>query len=198
LLVVSSLTCGVHLLLAASLAAAGASVVIAVRRPEAVEEVAQDLRTRTANPDISVRSFDFADIRFVGRFVNDWDGPTHALVNNAGIMALPDLRRSSQGWETQFATNYLGHLVLTFELRRSLSKAQGGRVVSVSSSGSLVGPVFWDDPHFQFIPYDPLLAYAQSKTACTLLSVGIKQHWAADGIVSNALNPGAIATNLQR
>jgi NAD(P)-dependent dehydrogenase (short-subunit alcohol dehydrogenase family) len=68
----------------------------------------------------------------------------------------------------------------------------------VSSSGSLFGPVFWDDPHFRFIPYDPLLAYAQSKTACTLLSVGIKQHWKDDGIVSNALNPGAIATNLQR
>jgi len=124
--------------------------------------------------------------------------PVHALVNNAGIMALPDLQRSPQGWEMQFATNFLGHFALTLGLRRSLAQAQGARVVSVSSSGSLFGPVFWDDPHFRFIPYDPLLAYAQSKTACTLLSVGIKDRWADDGIVSNALNPGAIATNLQR
>ncbi len=48
------------------------------------------------------------------------------------------------------------------------------------------------------MPYDPLLAYAQSKTACILLSIGIKDRWISDGIVSNALNPGAIATNLQR
>ncbi|MGO7164805.1 oxidoreductase, partial [Rhizobium johnstonii] len=69
---------------------------------------------------------------------------------------------------------------------------------SVSSTGSLFGPVIWDDPHFHFTRYDPLLGYAQSKTACILLSVGIKERWASDGIVSNALNPGAIATNLQR
>ncbi len=98
----------------------------------------------------------------------------------------------------QFATNFLGHFALTLGLRRSLAQANGARVVSVSSSGSLFGPIFWDDPHFRFMPYDPLLAYAQSKTACTLLSVGIAQRWDIDGISSNALNPGAIATNLQR
>lgn len=182
----------------AALAAAGASVVIAARRPDDAELVARDLRIRTANPAIQVRQLDLADLSSVCRFVDDWEGPVHALVNNAGIMALPDLQRSSQDWEMQFATNFLGHFALTVGLRRSLALAQGARVVSVSSSGSLFGPVFWDDPHFYFIPYDPLLAYAQSKTACTLLSVAIKDRWADDGIVSNALNPGAIATNLQR
>ncbi|ESX47754.1 oxidoreductase [Mesorhizobium sp. LSHC422A00] len=113
-------------------------------------------------------------------------------------MALPVLQRSTQGWEMQFATNFLGHFALTLGLRRALARAQGARVVSVSSSGSLFGPVFWDDPHFHFMPYDPLLAYAQSTTACTLLSIGIRDRWADEGIVSNALNPGAIATNLQR
>jgi NAD(P)-dependent dehydrogenase (short-subunit alcohol dehydrogenase family) len=83
-------------------------------------------------------------------------------------------------------------------LRRQLAAAKGARIVSVSSTGSLFGPVIWDDPHFHFTQYNPLLGYAQSKTACILLSVGIKERWASDGIVSNALNPGAIATNLQR
>jgi NAD(P)-dependent dehydrogenase (short-subunit alcohol dehydrogenase family) len=134
----------------------------------------------------------------VTRFLDDWEGPLHTLVNNAGVMALPELQRTSEGWEMQFATNFLGHFALTLGLRRSLAQANGARVVSVSSSGSLFGPIFWDDPHFRFMPYDPLLAYAQSKTACTLLSVGIAQRWDIDGISSNALNPGAIATNLQR
>jgi NAD(P)-dependent dehydrogenase (short-subunit alcohol dehydrogenase family) len=97
----------------------------------------------------------------------------------------------------QFATNFLGHFALTCGLQPWL-KERRGRVVSVASTGSLYGPVLWDDPDFRFIQYDPLLAYAQSKTACILLSVAIAQRWAATGITSNALHPGAIATNLQR
>lgn len=181
-----------------SLAAAGASVTIAARRQNAAEEIAVALRTETGNGKIDVRALDLSDLNSVRTFVENWDKPLHALVNNAGIMALPELERSVEGCEMQFATNYLGHFALTLGLRRHLAKAQGARVVSVSSAGSLFGPVFWDDPHFRFIPYNPLLAYAQSKTAGILLSVGIRDRWASDGIVSNALNPGAIATNLQR
>jgi NAD(P)-dependent dehydrogenase (short-subunit alcohol dehydrogenase family) len=62
----------------------------------------------------------------------------------------------------------------------------------------MMAPVFFDDPHFNFIPYDPRLAYAQSKTACALFAVEATRRWAKDGIFSNALNPGAILTNLQK
>ncbi|WEZ85712.1 SDR family NAD(P)-dependent oxidoreductase (plasmid) [Rhizobium sp. 32-5/1] len=181
-----------------SLAAAGASVTIAARRPDAAKEVAQKLRTETGNENIDVHPLDVSDLASVREFVGNWHKPLHALVNNAGVMALPDLQRSAQGYEMQFATNFLGHFALTLGLHRHLAEAEGARVVSVSSTGSLFAPVFWDDPHFHFIPYNPLLAYGQSKTACILLSVGIRNRWASDGIVSNALNPGAIATNLQR
>ena len=98
----------------------------------------------------------------------------------------------------QFATNYLGQFALALGLRPHLARADGARVVSVASTGNLFAPVFWDDPDFRCIPYDPLLAYGQSKTACILMSIGIKQAWACDGITSNALNPGAIATGLQK
>lgn len=181
-----------------SLAAAGASVTIAARRPDAAEEVAQSLRSDTGKGKIDVRPLDLSDLNSVRHFVEAWDKPLHALINNAGIMALPELQRSAEGCEMQFATNFLGHFALTLGLRPYLAKAQGARVVSVSSTGSLFAPVLWDDPHFHFIPYNPLLAYGQSKTACILLSVGIRDRWASDGIASNALNPGAIATNLQR
>lgn len=181
-----------------SLAAAGASVTIAARRTDVAEDVARSLRTETRNEQIDVRPLDLSDLNSVRRFIENWDKPLHTLVNNAGIMALPDLQRSAEGHEMQFATNFLGHFALTLGLRRHLARAGNARVVSVSSTGSLFGPVFWDDPHFHFIPYNPLLAYAQSKTACILLSAGIRDRWASDGIVSNALNPGAIATNLQR
>jgi NAD(P)-dependent dehydrogenase (short-subunit alcohol dehydrogenase family) len=189
---------GIGLETTRSLAAAGASVTIATRRPREAEQVAHELRKSTANHAIEVRQLDLADLESVRAFVEGWEGPIHALVNNAGIMALPELWRSPEGCEMQFATNFLGHFALTLGLHRHLAQAGGARVVSVSSTGSLFGPILWDDPHFRFIPYDPLLAYAQSKTACILLSVVIGDRWAGDGIVSNALHPGAIATNLQR
>ena len=111
---------------------------------------------------------------------------------------MPALERTPEGRELQFGTNFIGHFALSIGLHPWMRQTEDARVVSVASTGNLFGPVFWDDPDFRFIPYDPLLAYAQSKTACILLSVAIAQKWHADGITSNALNPGAIATNLQR
>lgn len=181
-----------------ALATAGADVTIAARRPDAAEDVARELRAATSNANIHVRALDVADPSSVQAFVAGWDRPLHALINNAGVMALPTLDRSVDGRELQFATNYLGHFALTLGLHSWLKDARGARVVSVSSTGSLFGSVQWDDPDFRFTSYDPVLAYGQSKTACILMAVGIARKWSADGITSNALNPGAIATNLQR
>jgi NAD(P)-dependent dehydrogenase (short-subunit alcohol dehydrogenase family) len=71
-------------------------------------------------------------------------------------------------------------------------------VVSVSSSAHLFSPVVFDDMNFNFRPYDPILAYGQSKTAVILFGVGASIRWAHDGITVNSVNPGAIATPLQR
>ncbi len=180
-----------------ALANAGAAVIVTSRKTEAAMPVVDELRRATGNPHIDARALDISDLASVRRFVADWDKPIDALVNNAGIMALPQLQRSAEGREMQFATNFLGHFALTRGLQPWLQE-RGGRVVSVASTGSLYGPVLWDDPDFLFAQYDPILAYAQSKTACILLSVAIAQRWAGTGITSNALHPGAIATNLQR
>jgi NAD(P)-dependent dehydrogenase (short-subunit alcohol dehydrogenase family) len=122
----------------------------------------------------------------------------HILVNNAGIMAVPDFQVTAQGFELQFGTNFLGHFALTTGLHGALAAAEGARVVSLSSSGHTFSPVIFDDINFAFVPYTPFGAYGQSKTANALLSVGVTQRWRGDGIVSNALNPGAIATGLQK
>lgn len=188
---------GVGTEIVSALAKAGAVVVLTARDATSVEPIAEDIRRTTGNPQVMVRGLDLSDLASVRRFITDWERPLDALINNAGIMALPELRRTTEGRELQFATNFLGHFALTCGLRPWLAERRG-RVVSVASTGSLYGPVGWDDPDFRFTPYDPILAYAQSKTACILLSVGIAQRWGASGITSNALHPGAIATNLQR
>jgi NAD(P)-dependent dehydrogenase (short-subunit alcohol dehydrogenase family) len=98
----------------------------------------------------------------------------------------------------QYATNFVGHFALTVGLHKALAAAGGARIVSVSSSGNLIAPVLFDDLHFNFIPYDPLIAYGQSTSACALLAVEAIRRWSAEEICANALNPGAIATRLQR
>jgi NAD(P)-dependent dehydrogenase (short-subunit alcohol dehydrogenase family) len=143
---------------------------------------------------------DLADQRSVAAFVQAWDEPLHLLVNNAGIMGSSE-HRTPEGWEPQFAANHLGHFALAHGLHGALAAAGrhgGARIVVVSSSGHLFSPVVFDDVHFAYRPYDPLLAYAQSRTANVLFAVGATARWAGEGITANALHPGASGSNLQR
>ena len=189
---------GIGIETARALAQAGAAVTLAVRRPELAESVAADLRYSTGNQNILIKHLNLADLRSVNTFATKWKGPLHILVNNAGIMAIPELEKTPQGFEQQFGTNFLGHFALTYWLHKALAAANGARVVSLSSSGHLLSPVNFDDLNFDFIPYTPFGAYGQSKTANALLAVVITRHWINDGIFSNAVNPGAIATGLQK
>lgn len=179
-------------------AALGAEVTLAVRNPVAGQQVADTIIEETGNTNTTVSRLDLADRRTIREFASSWKGGLDVLVNNAGIMALPELQRTPEGWEMQFATNYLGHFELTLGLHPALAAAGNARIVSVSSSGHLFSPVIFDDPHFHFTPYDPIVAYGQSKSASTLLAVGATKRWKADGIIANAVMPGAIATGLQR
>jgi NAD(P)-dependent dehydrogenase (short-subunit alcohol dehydrogenase family) len=189
---------GIGVETARALASAGAETVIAARDLAAAERTAADIRATTGNPAVSVARLDLLDRGSVDELVRDLAGPLHILVNNAGVMAIPDLRRSPEGHELQFATNHLGHFRLALGLLPALRAAGGARVVSVSSRAHLNSPVIFDDIDFRDRPYDPALAYAQSKTANVLFAVEATRRWAADGIAVNALNPGAVPTNLQR
>ncbi|WP_181806802.1 SDR family NAD(P)-dependent oxidoreductase [Streptomyces shenzhenensis] len=196
--IVTGANSGIGVETARALAAHGAEVTLAVRRPEAGEQVAAGLRGATGNDAVHVARLDVADLDSVRAFTAAWQGPLHILVNNAGIMMPPELERGTGGHEQQFATNYLGHFALALGLHRALAGGDGARLVSVSSTGHLYSPVVFDDIDFRFRPYDALAAYGQSKTAEVLLAVEAQRRWSDDGITANALHPGAIATNLQR
>ena len=197
--VITGATSGIGVETARALAAVGADVVLGVRRLAAGREVATQITESTGNPDVTAAFLDVANLASVRDFVARFSAkPVHMLINNAGIMALPELVRSVDGHEMQFATNFLGHFALTVGLHGALRAAGGARVVSVSSSGHLFSPVVFDDLDYRFRTYDPWTAYGQSKTADVLLAVGVTQRWQDDQIVGNALNPGAIATGLQK
>lgn len=196
--VVTGASSGIGIETARALAGTGAAVTLAVRDAVAGERVAADIVHTTGNPQVDVRHLDLADQDSVVRFVEGWDGPLHVLVNNAGVMALPELRLTREGWEMQLATNHLGHFALTFGLYEALAQ-EGARVVVVSSRAHLRAPVDLDDPHFGCHPYEPHEAYARSKTANVLFAVEATRRWGDDGITANALQPGAILeSNLVR
>ena len=196
--VVTGAASGIGIETARALAGIGADVTLAVRDVEAGARAAADITATTGNDHVHVGRVDLADRASIARFVEDWTGPLHVLVNNAGVMRPPTLQHTPEGWELQFATNHLGHFALAHGLHGALAAAGDARIVVVSSSAHLTSPVVFDDPHFDFRPYDPGAAYGQSKTANVLFAVGATARWAEDGITANALMPGAISTNLQR
>jgi NAD(P)-dependent dehydrogenase (short-subunit alcohol dehydrogenase family) len=191
---------GIGVETARALAGAGAEVTLAVRNTDAGARTAADITATTGSDAIRVSPLDLADPSSVVAFVADWSGPLDMLINNAGVMAIPELRLTPQGWEPQFATNHLGHFALAVGLYAALAAAaDGARVVSLSSRGHLRSQVVFEDINFVSRPYDPLVAYGQSKTANVLFAVEAFRRWADEGITANAVHPGAIATtNLSR
>jgi NAD(P)-dependent dehydrogenase (short-subunit alcohol dehydrogenase family) len=172
-----------------ALAKAGATVIVAVRNPEnAAKSLAGIDRVETGQLDLlDPKSID----DFVARYLAG-GRPLHILINNAGIMAGP-LVRDARGYESQFATNHLGHFQLTLGLLPALQAAHGARVVNVTSGGHRLSDIRWEDPDFT-TGYDPLLAYGQSKTANVLFAVEIDRRWSQYDIHGYAVHPGVVIT----
>jgi NAD(P)-dependent dehydrogenase (short-subunit alcohol dehydrogenase family) len=197
--IVTGASSGIGVETARALAGAGADVTLAVRDTDAGDRAAVDITATTGNAAVHVGRLDLADQASVAAFVANWSGPLHLLINNAGVMALPDLQLTREGWEMQFATNHLGHFALALGLHDALAAAGNARIVSLSSVGHRRSPVIFDDLNFTSRPYDLGLAYGQSKTANVLFAVEATRRWGSDGITANAVHPGTIATtNLLR
>jgi NAD(P)-dependent dehydrogenase (short-subunit alcohol dehydrogenase family) len=196
--VVTGASSGIGTETARVLASRGAAVTLTARKLSAGETAAAEIRESTGNDAVDVRPLELSEPASVAAFVDGWDGPLDILVNNAGVMAIPERTLTPGGDELHFATNHLGHFALAVGLLDALRASGDARIVSVSSSASLLCPVQFDDLTFAFLAYEPFAAYGQSKTANTLFAVEADRRWAGEGIRANALMPGGIETNLQR
>ncbi|MFJ4030736.1 SDR family NAD(P)-dependent oxidoreductase [Streptomyces griseoluteus] len=176
-----------------ALAEAGAHVVVPARRPEVARQELAGIG------NVEVDELDLGDLDsvrgFAERFLASGRG-IDILIGNAGIMACPETR-VGPGWETQFATNHLGHYALANRLWPALASGEGARVVSVSSRGHHLSPVRWDDVQWTE-GYDKWQAYGQAKTANALFALQLDTLGREFGVRAFSLHPGGIMTPLQR
>jgi NAD(P)-dependent dehydrogenase (short-subunit alcohol dehydrogenase family) len=187
--VVTGANSGIGRAAARELARAGARVVLAVR------DEAKGRAAAAAMPGtVEVRALDLADLASVRAFAEGWDGDLDVLVNNAGIMAVPE-GRTADGFELQFGTNHLGHFALTNLLLPHVTE----RVVTVASGAHRMGKIALDDLNWERRSYDRWRAYGQSKLANLLFTLELERRLTAAGSPVRALaaHPGWAATNLQ-
>ena len=186
---------GIGLETARVLHGAGARVVVPARNVERARAALADL------DGVEVAALDLIDPASVDAFAAAFlesGRPLHLLINNAGIMATP-LARDARGFESQFATNHLGHFRLTRRLWPALVAAGGARVVALSSGGHRWSPVVFEDLQFERREYEPFSAYGQSKSANSLFAVELDRRGQAEGVRAFAVHPGTIIeTNLIR
>jgi len=177
-----------------ALTKAGASVIIPARD---VEKARASLAGLVG---LEIMPMDLMDRASIASFAADFldrDVALPILINSAGVMATP-LHRDCDGHEGQFSTNHLGHFRLVKALWPALVKAQGARVISVSSRGHQITGVEFDDIDFRNRPYERWSAYGQSKTANVLFAVELDKRGVLDGIRAFSLHPGQVLTNLAR
>ena len=186
--VVTGATSGIGRVAARELARVGARVVLAVRDTARGEQVAAEMPG-----DTEVRHLDLTDLSTVRAFAEDWDGDLDVLVNNAGVMAVPE-GRTADGFETQIGTNHLGHFALTGLLLEHVTD----RVVTLSSGAHRMGRIRLDDLNWER-GYKRWPAYGQSKLANLLFTLELQRRLTEAGSPVRALaaHPGYASTHLQ-
>jgi NAD(P)-dependent dehydrogenase (short-subunit alcohol dehydrogenase family) len=188
-IVITGATSGIGRAAATELARAGARVVLAVRNMERGEQIAAGL-----GHGAEARPLDLTDLASVRAFAAGWHGPIDVLINNAGVMAVPE-GRTKDGFETQIGTNHLGHFALTGLLLPHVKD----RVVVLASGAHRMGRIDLEDLNWERRTYRRWPAYGQSKLANLLFVDELQRRLAAAGspVRAVAAHPGYAATELQ-
>jgi NAD(P)-dependent dehydrogenase (short-subunit alcohol dehydrogenase family) len=186
---------GIGLETVKALVLAGATVIVPARNTEKAKKSLDGIA------NVELETIDLMNPNSIDAFAEKFltsGRPLHILINNAGIMWVP-LQRDERGYESQLATNYLGHFQLTAKLWTALLKADGARVINVSSWGHHFSPFIFDDPNYINREYETFSAYGQSKTASILFSLELDNRGKNVGVRSYSVHPGIIVeTELNR
>ncbi|GBR09798.1 SDR family oxidoreductase [Gluconobacter frateurii] len=185
---------------ALALGKAGATVILAGRNPRKGAEAVARIKREAPEAAISFEALDLADLASIAAFgerLRGQHGRLDVLINNAGVMTPPARKVTSDGFELQFGTNYLGHFALTAHLLPLLRKGHDPRVVTLSSIAARDGQIAFDDLQAAH-GYKPMPVYSQSKLACLMFALELQRRSDAGnwGITSIAAHPGISRTDL--
>src|SRR5271170_4220277 len=202
--VITGANSGIGFEAALALAHKGAELILPARTQGKADDAISRILEQVPNARLHSEILDLAVLdsvhAFAGRVKERFPGQSlDLLINNAGVMALPTREITEDGFERQFATNYLGPFALTGLLLPSIRQRVGSRVVTVSSSASKQGKIEFDNLQSERV-YKPMMqAYAQSKMADLIFSLELQRRLTAVGspILSTAAHPGYAVTNLQ-
>ncbi|MFF8020379.1 oxidoreductase [Streptomyces sp. NPDC007896] len=200
--VVTGANSGIGFVTARELARRGARVVLACRSEARGSEAGDRITSEVPGADVEFVRLDLGDLDSVAEFAATFDlvygERLDVLVNNAGVMALP-FARTSDGFETQFGVNHLGHFALTGLLLPALLATPGARVVTVSSMFHVLANIDIRDLDSERGGYRPWVAYGRSKSANLLFTHELARRLAGvgSGVVAAAAHPGYASTNLQ-
>jgi NAD(P)-dependent dehydrogenase (short-subunit alcohol dehydrogenase family) len=196
---VTGVSAGLGVETARALSAHGAHVVGAARDLAKAGRSSAGIRAQAANGGgLTLVELDLASLESVRACAETLvaDGrPFDAVIANAGVMRTP-FGHTTDGFETQFGTNHLGHFVFVNRIASLI--APGGRLVVLASTGHRNSDVDLEDPNFERTSYDPGIAYARSKTANILFAVEFDRRHRARGVRAAAVHPGVIKTELDR
>lgn len=185
---------------ALALARAGAKVVIAGRNPATGAAAVAAIKNIVPDAQIRFGLVDLANLSSVAEFavqITREQDSLDLLINNAGVMTPPQRCETSDGFELQFGTNYLGHFALTAHLLPLLKAGRKPRVVTLGSLAARGGAINFDDLQAER-SYRPMQVYAQSKLACVMFALELRRRSDAAGwgIESIGAHPGLSRTGL--
>lgn len=198
-MVVTGANTGLGFQSALAFARSGAEVVLAVRNTAKGADAAARIVADTPAATVRVASLDLTDLVSIRAFgvAEAAAGPIDALVNNAGVMLVPQREFTHDGFELHMGTNHLGHVLLTSLLLPALGAAPAGRVVSLSSLAHRAAPRL--DMNLGVSGrYSPMGAYGQSKLATLMFGLELDRRLRATGssVTSVVAHPGWSATEL--
>ena len=179
------------------LALRGAHVIGTARTFDKAREACASVQGRTT--PLALELTDFGSVVACASDVAALEQPLDILLCNAGVMEVPTAEQVN-GIERQFATNHLGHFLLTNRLIPQLMMAPQGRIVVVSSGAWKQAPeagIEFDNLSGER-DYEPRKAYGQSKLANYLFVRELARRLEGTRVTANALQPGVIMTNLGR
>ena len=183
------------------LAKNGARVVMACRNMTKAEESLQQIKGLVPNADIEIIQVDLGNLRSIHECADDFmtgNGELHMLINNAGIGGFP-FAKTTDGFESHFGINHLGHYLLTGKLLPLIKSTPGSRVVSVSSIMSRIGWHKFEDINYERRSYNKWHAYGRSKFANILFSNELNRKFQQNNCPSLAAtaHPGYSSTSFQ-